>query len=311
MNHIGDIIKAYRDKQNFSRKELSGGICTEKFLYLIEKNERTPSAEVLRLLGNRLGMDFFEYFQYLDCQNPIKVREFLLQCDQLRRTGDFLKLDQLNEKMKELLDFAQKPWEYEIYVNQYLIQLHKGSDRQSIVKGVEELLRHLEPKYADEEFTAKLYIVLSIAYQALHDMENAERTLTAAEEIISNEKENARYNQIYITTKLTHMAWFQHTGDYKSAIEEGLKILRFQEETNAHERLNITYHFLASAYYLDGQQEIGVKWFEKAVLNLLTLYRPSRASLMYTSELYPTISSDPRVKKELLAMLKEVYDFIQ
>lgn len=75
MNHIGNVIKEYRSLIGMSRNDIAKNICTEKYVYLIEKGQRTPSADMTRLLGDNLGIDLFEYYQYLDCINPIEVRE--------------------------------------------------------------------------------------------------------------------------------------------------------------------------------------------------------------------------------------------
>lgn len=52
VNWIGKVIKEHRDIVGMSRKTLSEDICTEKYIYLIEKGKRTPSANVIKLLGD-------------------------------------------------------------------------------------------------------------------------------------------------------------------------------------------------------------------------------------------------------------------
>ncbi len=49
-----------------SRKELAENICSEKYLYLIEKGDRTPSSEITRLLGDKVGVDIFKYYAVYD-----------------------------------------------------------------------------------------------------------------------------------------------------------------------------------------------------------------------------------------------------
>lgn len=66
MNYIGSIIRDSRNRLRMSRKELAENICSEKYLYLIEKGDRTPSSEITRLLGDKVGVDIFKYYAVYD-----------------------------------------------------------------------------------------------------------------------------------------------------------------------------------------------------------------------------------------------------
>lgn len=89
MGHIGTIIEKYRQALNMSRKELSENICSEKHIYLIEKGQRSPSTNMLKLLGDRLGVDFFEFLPYLDCNEPLVIRDKLRNFYTYRINLDF------------------------------------------------------------------------------------------------------------------------------------------------------------------------------------------------------------------------------
>lgn len=307
MHHIGQVINEYRRNLGLTRSNLSKGICSEKFLYLVEKGERKPSAPMLRLFSNKLGVELFEFYQYMDCKEPIKVRDAMFQCSRLRRIGDFQALWELNERMKTLPDFGKKPWKYEIEVNRFAVMLYRDQEVQKAVVEMEALIASIEPVYAEEEFTAGLYGMLSNGYQILNDVENAKRASTIATSIVSNKKGNTRYNQIYTSVKLTAISLAYYTGEYELAIKEGLDITQYQEENSAYERLNITYYFLACAYYKNGQTDIAFQWFEKCLLNLLAFHSPSMAYYVTMDELYETLAGDQRVKAELLGMLKQFY----
>jgi len=310
MGYIGKVVKEFRIKRNLSRNDLAAGICSEKFLYLIEKNDRTPSADVLRLFSNRLGVNLFEYYEYVDCKEPIKVREAMYQCARLRRTSEFPKLKEITEVMKSLPDFSKNPWRYEVLVNQYCIMLFQDMDIKGTIEGVEEVIAHLEPEYADEEFTAGLYALLSTGYQMIMDIENAKRTYEIGSKIIDHTKGNSRYDQIHVSLKLTAMSLALYGGDYKEAIEVGLELVQLQEATSSYERFNITSYFLACAYYKDGQEELAFQWFDKSAHHLLMLYRPSIAYHIHSSDLFETFTNDPSAKRDLIVWLKEKYDFM-
>lgn len=59
MNHIGNVIKTLRCNLGLAAIDTAKDICTEKYLYLIEKGERIPSVEITRFIGTRLGTDLF------------------------------------------------------------------------------------------------------------------------------------------------------------------------------------------------------------------------------------------------------------
>jgi transcriptional regulator with XRE-family HTH domain len=310
MAQIGEIVLEFRTKRKMSRKELAAGICTEKYLYLIEKNDRSPSAEVLRLLSNRLGVNLFEYYEYLDCKEPSKVRKAMYQCARLRRTSGFSELKEHTEAMKALPDFADNPWRYEVLTNQYLIMLYHDLNIEDAIEGINDVLDHLEPEYADEEFTARFYAMLSTGYQMMHDIENATRACENGRKIISHTKNNSRYNQIHVSLSIATIALALSAGDGKKAIAEGLALVKYQEMTSAYERCNITYYFLACAYLMNGEDNVAFQWLEKSIHDLLVQYCPSMAYLIYRTKMFKTFVSHPKMNPTLLAWLIEKYDFM-
>lgn len=310
MAQIGEIVWEYRTKRNMSRKELAVGICTEKYLYLIEKNGRSPSAEMLRLFSNRLGVNLFEYYEYLDCKEPSKVRKAMYQCNKLRRTSAFSELKDHTEAMKALPDFADNPWRYEVLTNQYCSMLYHDLNIEEAVEGINEVLNHLEPEYADEEFTARLYAMLSTGYQMLHDIENATTACENGRKIINHTKNNSRYNQIHVSLNIATISLALSAGDCKKAIAEALALVQYQETTNSYDRLNITYYFLACAYLMSGQDDAAFQWLEKSIHDLLAQYCPSMAYLIYQTESFKIFVNHPKMKPTLLAWLVEKYDFM-
>lgn len=85
MNHIGNIIHEFRNSLHLTRQELSAEICSEKYLYMIEKGDRTPSTEVMRRLEDRMGvaiLKYYEYPEYFSSRNVYTEEKRLV--DQLR-----------------------------------------------------------------------------------------------------------------------------------------------------------------------------------------------------------------------------------
>jgi transcriptional regulator with XRE-family HTH domain len=116
MNHIGKIIKEYRCMMNMTRKDLAKNICTENYIYLIEKGKRSPSSDMLILLGDRLGVDMSQYHKFLDCLNPIKVYEIIQKLATCQRNTDFYAVQKIVQAAMKLPDFKHKPWAYIIAI---------------------------------------------------------------------------------------------------------------------------------------------------------------------------------------------------
>ncbi|MBB6454115.1 transcriptional regulator with XRE-family HTH domain [Salirhabdus euzebyi] len=54
----GKLIKYHRNKKQITQKELAQGICSVSYLSKIENESIEPSEDVLKLLSERLGLDF-------------------------------------------------------------------------------------------------------------------------------------------------------------------------------------------------------------------------------------------------------------
>lgn len=117
MGHIGKIIEEYRNKSKMSRSALAVNICSEKYIFLIEKGKRTPSSIMLKQLSQRLGVDLFEYYKYLDCIDPTAVRDYMKVFHNYRMKNYTEELKKETEAAMNLPDFKNKPWSYEIQLN--------------------------------------------------------------------------------------------------------------------------------------------------------------------------------------------------
>jgi len=59
MNNIGLLIKMARIQQNMKQVTLAKGICSTSYLSKIENNQTVPSEDVIKLLIDRLGIDYW------------------------------------------------------------------------------------------------------------------------------------------------------------------------------------------------------------------------------------------------------------
>lgn len=307
MNHIGNIIRIYRDRLGMSRASLSENICSEKYVYLIEKGERTPSVEIARLFSDKLGVDLFGYYQYLDCTNPIEVREKIKSFNLYRRTSDYHALKKVTDTAVDLPDFHREPWAYEIEVNRfaYLIFIEKAYEEA--IAGINAALQKLKPRYAKGIYVANLYMLLSMCYQLTGDSANARNVTLSANEIIRNKHSLKDYEEIIITVGVGTLAMHYMSGEFSEVIQKANELLRYKNEVNSFERIDYIYFYLAFAYYQSGSHEEAYTWFKKAIYSVMFLYDPVTVYYMAAQDLFDVLLRNARINPDLISEFKERY----
>lgn len=277
---------------------------------MIERGQRRPSAEITRLLGNKLGADLFDYYEYLDCKKPIEVREAIAQFNICRRLADFKELKKQSDKMRLHPDFKSIPWKYEIEVNHASILFFLEKNPQGAIDYIKKTLEEMDRKYYEEEFTANLFLVLSTCYQSLERIPEAKAALSSAVKILDNKRNIPKYHQVFVSSKLNTMTYAHLSEDYDLAIEQGLLINQFQLETNTYERSNFTYFYMAFACYKKNMIDQALDWFEKCLFDLLIHYSPMPLRIISNYGLFDKLFYHRGISPELRAKVKEKYDFI-
>lgn len=310
MNHIGSVIQQLRNQAKISRKELSYNICSDKYLYLIEKGERTPSAEIIRLLGYRLGTDLFTFYEYLDCMDPIYMKETIAAFTAYRNNSDFTNLKVFSDGISQLPDFQNEPWCYEIRVNNLAYQTFAQHEYIKSIADIKDFLKELNSKWMEEEFVVNLYILLSTCYQVFHEIEKSKEVLALANQIILNKQNIPKYYSAIISVKLNIMTLCHMDGNYDTAIETGLWINQFCLEYNCYERVQYTYYYLAYAYYKKQMIEKALDCFQKCLFDLII--HPCNIAAYYIShyDLFCELFYSGHVNQDLAREIKTIYKFI-
>ena len=271
MGYIGRVIKIIRLKNKMSRNELSKGICSEKYIYLIEKNERTPSSEITRLLGSRLNVDLFKYYEYLDCQSPVKVCYYLKKFKRFRKENNQLELKKITKKALSLQDFKNEPWSYEISLNELTYSvLEENKVKESIVK-IKKIIDKMPSAYSNDICTWNFYLLLSISYQMDDKIKESEKVFAYLNTLIKSKSQVYRYHQVFISTMINEFFLLLEKKEYLQLINKGNYLYNYQKYMTVYERLHFTYFILAVSYYKTGQIELGVKWFRKMLYLLLAV----------------------------------------
>lgn len=308
MNYIGNIIKELRCELGISRKDLSENICTEKYVYLIEKGERTPSTEMVKLLGDRLGVDLFDYFQYLDCKNPVAVRKFIKLFEMYRRKSDYAAMKKVTDAAFELPDFHHKPWSFEIELNNLSIIAFIENKYEEVILNINKVLEEMEPKYSDGIYVANFYILLSTCYQIKEDLANARLAVLSAYEIVRGILKVEKYEQVITTVRINFMTMHYLYDEFDEAITIGNELLEFQSKLNSYEMIHYTYLFLAFSYYKIGAFNESFEFFKKGIYSLMFSYKPMDVYYLTTQDIFDELANDNRIDQMLVSEFKKRYN---
>lgn len=309
MSYIGSVIERYRCKLKMSRKELSENICTEKYVYLIEKGNRSPSVDVVSLFSDKLGVDLFDYYKYLGCEDPIEVRKKMNEFNMHREKRNFIKLKEATDVAFNLPDFHCKPWIYEIEFNKILYMAFVEQRYDESIIELKNFLSRIEQKYSQSILMANSYTLLSACYQIVDDLLSAKSAVELAYEIVRNksENENERCVETVITVRISFMSMKYLLGEFNEVINEGIDLLNYQYKLNAYERIFYTFFYLSFAYYKIGEHDNAIKCFKKGVYLLMIESKPMDAYYISMQDLFYVLLNDRSMNKEIINEFKNKY----
>lgn len=245
---IGEIIKEQRTLKNMSRKKLAEGVCTEKYVYLIEKDERNPSAYILNHFSDKLGIDLFEYYQYLNVKNKTLFAEYKKKFERYIQLGDVKKLKKESLKASQLEDFKHEPLSYDITIINLLYE--------ALIEGkVNETIKKLTSIFKTKDLNIDTltlingYIILSSCYQLENKLDEAKEVVIIAYDKISNKMGFSRYNTVIINVLISLTSFLYNDKKYKELIKHSKELIEFQEKNGQYDRIYYAYFYLAFAYY--------------------------------------------------------------
>lgn len=121
-----------------TQAELAEGICSVKYIYLIEKNQRTPTYEILYKLKHRLHLNINELLPYSMYDDPFYINDTVKQIDQLRRTRKF---DELKQFIKTLdLEDAVQPIKFEAKFSLIWIKTISNNKHMEAIREIREMI---------------------------------------------------------------------------------------------------------------------------------------------------------------------------
>jgi tetratricopeptide (TPR) repeat protein len=309
MENIGNIIEKFRSMKGQCRKDLSKDICTEKYLYMIEKGKRTPSAQIIRSLGDKLGVDLFEYYEYLDCEEPIEAKSAVDGFNKLRRESDWDSLEIINKEAALLDDFKKVPWSYEIELNRLTISVLKNGECSESIVQIHKCIEQIKKNSFKNVCVVNFYVLLSICYQMRMEIGKAKEIIVLAITAFEGKETIEKYSQIRMTLSLNKIALHYSAGEFEKVVCEGLKLCDYEEKKCCNTRSHHTFFYLAFAYYRLGKEDEGIMWYVKALYSILIKEKNADMNYISNYEMFDLMLHDKRISRDLVAEVKKKYKF--
>lgn len=232
---VGDVIKEQRELRNMTQKELAEGICSTKYIYLIEKNERNPSAFVLKDLSERLGIDLFEYYNYSEYENNRFILAHRKKIDIYTENSDIIALKEESIQAAKLKEFQEEPLIYDIKMINLSYQLNIEGKLEKSIEELKEIVT-AEDLVIGNIALINCYVVLSTAYQYKEEWDQAEEAILKAYKMIKGKLQYDRYGTTLISVYISLVALYFNQGNYDAVIESAYELKGIHEKYNKHNR---------------------------------------------------------------------------
>ncbi len=307
MGHIGIIIERYRQALGISRKELAEDICSEKHIYLIEKGERSPSANILKQLGDRLGINLFEFFPYVDCIEPLTVIERIKDFYLYRANLDFDSLKKISEESFRLIDFQNKPWSFEIRLNDLYHMAFVEKNHEETISQLDVLINEAKSWKFTGAFDVNAYTLMATLCLIIGDAYGSRSAALNAYDIFQG-KYDEKYLPLSTTITVNLMGAYYISGEYDNVIDVGCGFLETKHMLNSYDRIHFIYIFISFAYYAKKMRNEAHEFLKKAIYFLMMEYRPTDVSYMAMDSNFREMLKDLSFDSEITGDFIERYN---
>lgn len=300
MNNIGLLIKMSRIQQNMKQVTLAKGICSTSYLSKIENNQTVPSDDVIKLLIERLGIDYWSIS--LEEENQFMNQLLILYKESIIvRNKDHINKELPNLFDKNLLFKDEKNfYTYNLVLYRLILILNPNDDKCLILQNT---LKHMEDKFDDRQrflyyFNSGIYDYIQRNFiRALSYFESALRLISSfqideweladfynalslsylSEGKITNTIEYAskslalfRNNLLfrraldsYMIVGIAH----KKNSNFKYAEESFLLAQKIVNDLNLKDQNGIILHNLGSLAAIQGESVKAIRYFEDSLLN--------------------------------------------
>ena len=262
MDNYGAILHELRSQLQMSASELSKGICSQKYIYMIESNERVPSAEILYKLFNKLNFDYEDYLHYVETDNALEVRALVMEIDWARDIDDYKSVGRL---LKVLDTYNSGSLDSYIAYNKASRLYYLKNEEDEALSIINEALGQAGYTSFDRGMVLSydLYDMFMFNLSALIQFRHGDReqikTVESIYDYCRQRLLSKRFNQFIAVNALAYGYMLLET----DCVDEALSVLdecrKFQMKTMVCHKRHILHFLLAKGYGMKGEGEMALK----------------------------------------------------
>ncbi len=273
MDNIGRLIRRFRLLKGLTQNELAEGLCSSKYIYYIEKEQRYPSINILRGIMNKLNVDLFEYFPYLDSEAPILVKEMMDEFSRCSQNSDLSGLERAITRAEKLNDFSTEPWINEVNFYKSSLVLKGNGDKEKAYETIKEniIMHGGVISFGERDLRnatrilIRYYNLQSMYYGLIEDFEKATLQYKYLYEELRSRNEIGTYQAIYISVTMNYINCLYATETYNKMLEIGEELIIYMCSIPSTDRLHVVYYLMTLCNSKLGHIEIARDYARKCM----------------------------------------------
>ncbi|WP_394188820.1 helix-turn-helix domain-containing protein [Paenisporosarcina quisquiliarum] len=314
MNNIGLLIKMSRIQQNMKQVTLAKGICSTSYLSKIENNQTVPSEDVIKLLIDRLGIDYWSISLEEENQFMNQLLSFykksIIERNKNHIGEEIPKLFNKNLLFKNERNF----YTYNLILYRLILILNPNDER---CLALQNTLKHMEDKFdgrqkflyyfnsgiyyyiqrnfvealsyfesalnliasfqIDEWELADFYNALSLSYLSEGKITNTIEYASKSLALFRNNLLFRRALDSYMIVGIAH----KKNSNFKYAEESFLLAQKIVNDLNLQDQHGIILHNLGSLAAIQGESVKAIRYFEDSLLNFANDKENYLVSVLY------------------------------
>lgn len=172
---IGNLIKYYRQKENWTQKELASGICSVSYLSKIENGTVEPSEEILGLICERLDINMTG----INLEDDEELMEMLHRWHNYIQHNDRKGAEELFKKIQLTASLSSShPSQilFRLFLFRYRLFTNEMEQAQELFQGLQKMEGLLEREYCYYyfKFSGMFYLKLGQLEHAISSIKKAE-----------------------------------------------------------------------------------------------------------------------------------------
>lgn len=170
--NIGNLIYEIREDRGLSRAEASQGICSDKYIYMIENGDRVPSIKILYDLSHKLKYNFFHTLSYLSDKNPLALKDAINKFIEFRVRQDYDAIGSYIETLKASDHYHKESFRLLVAIHSAYLNYHMNTISPSTFKELKESFEMTEDLHLEDDIYDRPLSYLELMCLAIYEICN-------------------------------------------------------------------------------------------------------------------------------------------